>query len=252
MPATPFTIDFTSPAAPTALAVTPLAFSFDPAANYSSHRLTWVPVSTAPENIARIEIWSIDVYQTTRIAWFTDPSVATFDYHFPRFSTPIEYQIHQIVRAAGGGTLTGLWGNIAGNTIANRCLSIVSVINPVAHRITFEAWSDFGEQLTQSQEWQIPAGGQNYFEVGGSLRGRDMNLSVMMHNRSDGVTALQEKIALETIFDAIPPETMCLRHPRGGKWFGRFNGNWSLPYIYGGERYSASGGFRRTSFKEGN
>jgi hypothetical protein len=252
MAVTPFTIDFTSPAAPTSLTVTPLAVSYDPSGSFSLHRLTWLPVSTAPENIDKIEVWTIDAYDTKRVAWFTDPAVVTFDYYFPRFGIPIEYQIHQIVKVAGGGTQVGLWANVTNNILTNRCLSIISVINPLAKRVSFEAWGDFSEGLLQTQEWQIPAGGQDYFEVAGSLRGRDMNLAVEVADRQDGVTALQQKIALETLFDTIPPETCCLRHPRGGKWFGRFSGNWNIPYVYGGSRYKASGGFRRTSFREGN
>lgn len=253
MPSIPFTIDFTSPAAPTSLAVANTALNFDPTGQYSAHTLTWTPVSTAPENILRIEVWTTDAYEAKRIAWFTEPAVTSFIYYFPRFNTSITYQILQIVKGPGGITQVGLWATLT-TSLLNNCLSFVSVLNPVSHRVSFQAWTDFTESLLQSQEWQIPAGGQDYFEVGGSLRGRDINLGVELADRQDGsgITALAHKISLEQLFDAIPPETVCLRHQRGGKWFGRFNGNWNVPYIYGNGRFRASGTFRRTSFKEGN
>lgn len=251
MPATPFRIDFTAPSAPSNITVTNTIMPFDPAGKASSHNIVWVPVSTAPEDIDKIEVWTIDAYEARRIAWFSDPAVTSFLYHFPRLNTNIQYQIHQIVKQPGGGTQIGLWGALTGQLATHPNLSLVSVINPSAHRVGFDAWDEFGESYLQNQEWQIPAGGQNYFEIAGSLRGRDMNLNVHMEDRT-GITALQTKLALEQLFDSIPPETMCLRHPRGGKWFGRYNGNISVPYVYGGSRYRASFGFRRTSFQEGN
>lgn len=251
MPDTPFTISFTSPSAPSNLAVANTVMGFDPAGKASSHTLTWIPVSTAPENIDKIEVWTIDAYESRRVAWFSDPAVTSFVYHFPRLNTAIQYQIRQVVKKSGGGTQVGLWGTLSGQLATSPVLSLVSVINATAHRVGFDAWDEFGESYLQNQEWQIPAGGQNYFEIAGSLRGRDMNLAVHMEDRTSK-TALQTKLALETLFDSIPPETMCLRHPRGGKWFGRFNGNISVPYVYGGSRYRASFGFRRTSYKEGN
>jgi len=252
MATVPFTVDFTAPGALSSLTATNTSLAFDPPGTGSTHSLIWTPVTTAPENLIRIEVWSEDAFEARKVAQFTDPAVTSLLYYFPRVGIPITYKVFQIIRS-GAATLIGLSAQ-ATITATSKCLSLVSVVNPVAHRIALQAWSDFGETLQQNQEWGIPAGGQDYFEVGGSLRGTDINIAAELFNRTDGsgITALDEKLALEALFKAIPPETVCLRHPRGGKWFGRFNGSWSFPYIYGGERYRASGGFRKTSFVEGN
>lgn len=248
--AIPFTIDFTAPGAPSNLTVTPLEQSFDFPGEPSIHRLTWLPIGTSPENLFSLEIWTTDaIGGDQRIAVFSDPAVTTFDYHFPRTNKAIQYRIFQRIRA-GATITTGLFATTTA-TLTNRGLILASVISPVAHRINLYAIGGFVEGLLQTQEWQIPAGGQNYYEIAGSLRGRDMSWNCDLFTRYDGVTAEQHKLALETIFDAIPPETCCLRHPRGFKWFGRINGNISLPYVYGGERYTGSISFRRTSFREG-
>jgi hypothetical protein len=249
---TPFTIDFTSPAAPSNLVVANTLMARDNLNSPTAHTLTWTPVTTAPENLDGVEIWTIDAYDQKRIARFSDPAITSYIYPHPRANIPVQYQIHELVRS-GGNTLTGLWASTT-ITLPMRTLTLVSTLNPTAHRIAVDAWTDFVEDLTQTQEWQIPAGGQDYFEIAGSLRGSDGSTTLQIFDREDGsgVTGAQLLDDFKTLFRIIPPETISLRDPRGNKWFGRFSGNARITYLKKTNRTSIDIGFRQTNFVEGS
>jgi hypothetical protein len=80
--AVPFTIDFTAPNAPTNVNAAPVTLLRAPEAD--AVQITWTPVSTAPENLVRQELWMNDGVDWTRIAYWTDPAVASYTYPFPR------------------------------------------------------------------------------------------------------------------------------------------------------------------------
>ena len=245
----PFTIDFTAPGATGNLVATTLLQLYDHPSFPSSVRLTWNPIETAPENVEKIEIWAIDSYGATRIARFTDPAVSAFTYHYPRSAQNTTYQVIQFIRS-GGNILVGLWGQ-ASATVTLTILSIVSVSSPVSLRVAVDAWPTFREKLTQSQEWSVPAGGSDYVEQAGSLRGRDLSLSGQLYDRADGsnVTAQDTRAALSALFDTR--DITCVRDPRGNKWFARFMGDIDLDYGKGGVRYNATWSMRRVAHAEG-
>jgi hypothetical protein len=244
----PFTIDFTAPGVASNVTLATLAQLFDVPGYPSSVRLTWSTIPTAPENIDRIEIWALDDVQVTRIARFTDPAVSQFTYHYPRSGKNTTYQIFQFVKGASGAVTAGLWAQVAAQ-ITLPYISMVNTAAPISRRVVFDAWDSFRERLLQTQEWQIPAGGSNYIELAGSLRGRDLPMSASLYDRADGVTAQQLKSAFTTLFDTRDP--ICVRHPRGDKWFSRFNGDAEVDYLPGGVRYRLSWTMRRIAYTEG-
>lgn len=243
----PFDVDFTSPGSSTNLTAATSLMSGDPPSQPSAVALTWLALPVAPENLLRAELWAIDGVAVTRILTFTDPAITSYIYPFPRSRQTTEYRIIQWL--ADGRT--GLWGTDS-EIVTMDYVSLVSTINPTTKRVILQARTSESEEWTQTQDWHIPAGGDNYKEIAGSLRGLDIPVTAQMFDRIDGsgVTSEVTKTRLRTIFDA-KTETICLRNYRGLKAFGKINGNVSVPYVYGANRYNVSFSFRRTSFTEG-
>jgi hypothetical protein len=243
--AVPFTIDFTAPNAPTNVNAAPVTLLRAPEAD--AVQITWTPVSTAPENLVRQELWMNDGVDWTRIAYWTDPAVASYTYPFPRSGKNILYQLNQIVRS-GSNTLTGLWGSdTAQVNLAH--LSLVSVKAPQTRRVSIRAWPSQRRTFTQNQDWHYPAGGTNPIELPGSLRGRDWSLSGQLYDREDGVTAEQTMEDFVTLFDTY--DIFCLRDPRGSKDFCRFNGNPTDNFGKGGVRHELDFQVRKVAYVEG-
>jgi hypothetical protein len=247
-----FTIDFTAPAAVTNLTAIPytLLRAPEPDAVF----ISWLPVATAPENLIRQELWMTDgttgpdgLAIWTKLGWWTDPSVRTYLYPYPASNKNVLYQINQVVRS-GASTLTGLWGNDAAQVTLNH-ISLVSVLAPQTRRVAIMAWPTERETLVQEQDWHVPAGGTNYIELPGSLRGREVNMSGQLFDRPDGVTAEQTMQDFRNLFDT--KDIFCARDPRGGKWFARFLGNPTSNYGKGGVRHELDFNIRRVAFVEG-
>lgn len=244
----PFTIDFTAPNAATSLTATPVTVSPDPST--AAVDLAWGGISTSPENTERIEIWAEEtnnegVVVNNRVAYFTNPAIASFRWHFPRSGIATTYRVIQVVRS-GGSTLNGLWATVV-QTVTFPFLSLVSVKRPLTHRIPIRYWTTQRESLLQSQEWQLPAGGANFVEQTGSLAGAEFPLTFQFIEET-GLTAEQQMQLVRLVF--YGKDTMGFRDPRGHKHFGRFNGNVSADYGKGGVRYSGDFTFRRTSYAE--
>ncbi len=244
--ATPFTINFTAPAAPTNVTATPVTLLRAPEPD--AVQITWTAVSTAPENLVRQELWANDGVSWTRIAYWTDPAVTSYTYPFPRSGKNILYQLNQVVNVAGGGTQTGLWGS-ATATVNLTHISLVSVKSPQTLRVSIKAWPSQRVTLTQTQDWHTPAGGTDMKELPGSIRSREISLSGQLYDRSDGVTAEQTWQDFQDLFDTN--DIFCVRDPRGGKWFSRFLGNPSSTYGKGGVRHELDFVVRRVSYTEG-
>jgi hypothetical protein len=245
MMSTPFTIDYTSPGAPSNLVVTPVTVSPDPGT--AAADLTWTGVSTSPENLERIEIWVNDQDEGWILAqWFTDPGVNFFRYHYPRSGVATTYRVLERV-FSGSNVLTGLWAEEAA-TVTFPFISFVSVRFPNTRRAHTRYWPNQRESRGQSQDWHVPAGGRNYVEFAGSLRSTDLSLSAQYIDESGGSTAEAQKRALDALFDVTDP--ICVRDPRGHKWFTRFNGSLNWEYGKGGVRYSADFSMRKITHTE--
>jgi hypothetical protein len=240
---TPFSIDFTAPAAPTSLTLTPVTVGLDPSA--AALDLAWTPVSTAPENLYRIEVWANDGDGWILVAWFSDPAVTTFRYHFPRSGVDTTYRVLQRVWS-GSNLLTGLWAE-AHVILSFPFISLVSVKFPETRRVPIRYWPNQQEQWAQTQDWHIPAGGTHYVEMAGSLRNDDVSLSAQFIDEV-GRTAEQCYLALKGLFRVTDP--FAVRDPRGHKWFARFSGNPSMDYGKGGVRYSTTFNVRQIAHVE--
>lgn len=245
----PFTIDFTAPTASGNLTLAAITRTLDPVGYPNSVRLTWVAIPSAPENVDRIEIWMSDSYESKRIARFTDPAVTTYVYHFPRSGDVVEYQIIQFLKS-GASILTGLWG-ISTMTLTFPFIHLASVVSPATLRLPIRYWTSQQETLTQTQEWQLPAGGTEYIEVSGSLRGKEFSVSGQLIDQQDGsgITAEQLARMFRDMFKTR--DIFCYRNPRGHKEFIRPLGNPTLPHLPGTVRYTLSFNVRTVAYAEG-
>lgn len=248
----PFSIDFTAPGVVGNLSAVGHSYTGDFTGQPSGVDLSWLAVNTSPENVVAIEIWMLDSVEARKIASFTDPSVLTYTYPFPRAGETIEYRIYQRVRV-GSAIQVGLWGSITyGNQM--RYISLVSVVNPTARRVVARAFDSLSTTLMQEQQFQIPAGGKDYKELSGSIRGRSASVTLQFDDGvrdADGVsqTAKTARAMFEAMFDSN--DTLCLRNGDGEKYFGKIEGNvtfsrknmrsaWTVPIV-----------LRRTSYSEG-
>jgi hypothetical protein len=247
--AIPFTIDFTAPGATGNLTLAAITRTLDPTGYPNAIRLTWLPVTTAPENIDRIEIWMSDSQDTRRIARFTNPAVTTYVYHFPRSGDNTEYYIIQFLKS-GTNVLTGLWG-IASMTLSFPFIHLASVKSPATLRLPIQYWTNQQETLTQTQDWQLPAGGTEYIEVSGSLRGTEFAVTGQLIDAQDasGITAEQLAAMFRAMFKTR--DIFCYRNPRGHKLFIRPLGNPTLPHLPGTIRYTLSFNVRTVAYTEG-
>lgn len=247
--AIPFEVDFTAPDSTDNMTAVQHAMTGDPSGKGSAIRLTWEAVPTAPENIRAIDLWLVDPFEQKRILTVTDPAITQYDYPFPRANVQSEFYLIQYIQS-GQDILSGLWAQEMVTPVIDY-LSIVSVVNPTTRRIITPAWASESEELTQEQSWHIPAGGTNYKEIGGTLRGRDMQASLQLFDRQDGsgITADQQWTTLKSIFDTR--DTICFRDARANKLFGKILGNVRADFGKGGLRYTVPITLRRTSYTEG-
>jgi hypothetical protein len=242
---TPFTISFTAPNAPSNLTLTPVTVSPDP--GVAAVDLKWTAVGTAPENLERIEIWVNDYkYGWILAQYFTDPSVTTWRYHYPRSGKATTYRVLQRVRS-GSSTLTGLWAE-ATTTVTFPFISLVSIQFPNTRRASAKYWPNQSEQRLQTQDWHLPAGGSKYVEFTGSLRSSDLSLSAQYMDETGGPTAEAQKEALDALFDVTDP--VCVRDPRGHKTFARFSGGYTWDFLKGTVRYATSFTMREIAHTE--
>lgn len=252
MPDVPFSVNFTAPGVAGNLNVVGHSYAGDFTNQPSGVDLTWLPVNTSPENVQAVEIWMIDSVEARKIASFTDPSVVTYTYPFPRAGDTIEYRIYQRVLVAGNSQI-GLWGTDTYGTNMNY-ISLVSVVSPAVRRGVWRGMSAMSTTLLQEQQFQIPAGGADYKELSGSIRGRSISVTLDFDDAirsADGVTltAKQLRAAFEAMFDSN--DTLCARNGDGEKYFGKIEGNPTFSRKYGRGAWTLPLTLRRTSYSEG-
>jgi hypothetical protein len=245
----PFVVDFTAPSASGNLTLAAITRTLDPVGYPNTVRLTWNAIPEAPENVDRVEIWMSDSIETKRIARFTDPAVTSYVYHFPRSGSSTEYYIIEFIKS-GSAILTGLWG-IASMTVVFPFIHLASVKSPATLRLPIQYWTSQQETLTQTQEWQLPAGGTEYIEVSGSLRGAEFAVTGQLIDAQDGsgITAEQLAKMFRDMFKTR--DIFCYRNPRGHKHFIRPLGNVTLPHLPGTVRYTMSFNVRTVAYTEG-
>jgi hypothetical protein len=244
--AVPFTIDFTAPGSAGNLNATTVMRTLDPTGWPNSIRLTWLPLPTAPENIDRIEIWLSDGVDVKRILRFTDPALTTYTYSFPRSGKISEFTIYQFLK---DGTV-GLWG-IDTQSVSFPYIHIVSVTDPASLRLPVQYWPSQRESLTQTQEWQLPAGGTEYIELAGSLRGKEFVIQGQLIDAQDGSGVTAEDIAEMFRNLWTKRHIWCYRNPRGHKLFVRPMGNAGLSHEKGSVRYLLDVSVRTVAHTEG-
>jgi hypothetical protein len=242
-----FTVTFVAPPVPGNVQAVPVTVGDESAP--TAVLISWDAVSTSPENLESIEIWMRDSRDDKRIARFTDPGATAFLYHYPREGEIVEYRVRQRVRS-GSNVTDGLFGTAETQINLDR-ISLISVNNPYGERLYLQAWSSQRINLLQEQNWQVPAGGTDYVEIPGLLRGREIVVSLQFFDAQDGSgrTAEDDLEMLYTMFDGR--DILCLRDARRGKWFGRISGNPSVAYGKGGVRATADITLRRVAFDEG-
>jgi hypothetical protein len=194
----------------------------------------------------------LDSVEARKIASFTDPSVVTYTYPFPRAGETIEYRIYQRVLVSGQSQI-GLWGTDTFGTNMNY-VSLVSVVSPSVRRVVSRGMSAMSTTLMQEQQFQVPAGGADYKELSGSIRGRQIAVTLDFDDSiraADGVTltAKQQRAAFEALFDSN--DTICARNSDGEKYFGKIEGNPSFSRKYGRGAWTVPVTLRRTSYSEG-
>jgi hypothetical protein len=252
MPDVTFSVDFTAPGVLGNLTAAGHSYAGDFTNQPSGVDLTWLPVNTSPENVQAIELWMIDSHEARKIASFTDPSIVTYTYPFPRAGETIEYRIYQRV-LVGGQSQIGLWGSDTFGTDMNY-ISLVSVANPTVRRVVSRGMSAMSTTLLQEQQFQVPAGGADYKELSGSIRGRSISVTLDFDDAirsADGVTltAKEQRAAFEAMFDSF--DTLCARNGDGEKYFGKIEGNPTFSRKYGRGAWTVPFTLRRTSYSEG-
>lgn len=250
-----FSVSFTAPAAPTGFTATP--YKLDGDVENSGVYLSWDAIGDAPETLMALEIWIDEGTGRKRVAQFNHPGVTSFFYPFPKSGVDVEYLLRKVLR---NPTREGLFAQ-AFARIDLTTITLVSVLSPTTRRVAMQAWNPTRETLSQFQEWAVPAGGTDYVEQPGQLRGQDFTVSARLFDRQDGTSITAEYLMakLRDLFEGIrdpvtgriTADILCLRDPRGNKIFGRYLGNLTATHQKGGVRYDVEFGFRRLSYTEG-
>lgn len=245
----PFFVTFSGPAAPANFVATAVSLGLDP--GVSSVSLVWTPVSTAPANFVRYEVWAWDDEEDMHLIDFTDPAVSQYVHHFPRSGKLTTYGVRQITRS-GVDEVVGNWAHDDLTVILNHT-SLISTVTPFDLRVPFSYWTSKRLVLLQTQDWQLPAGGRRYKELSGSIRSKEIPFSAQVTDDQPtaGVKAAEVIKEFEELFNTLPPHPFCLRDQRGRKIFGRFNGNVTINDLAGGIRSTVDATVREISFTEG-